>query len=475
MSNSDCNYKLRWLRWSLLTGLFILTALLTGACGDDAPGSPPSKAWTPEGGEITPVAPEHPLSGVDPRPLNVIVVSFDALRADALDQYGGDRDAAPNMSQFAAESVVFRNAYTASPITPTSFSAFLSGELPTDVFIQWKFEPTTPLVSRFQAAGYQTVGFINNVQLTPERGFDQGYDHYNWSLNQADEKILDQVLSWLGTRKAAETPFFLWVHFLRPHAPYIHRPETRHLYREEFEGSYPKSSGVTFETSDPREAERLRDLYLGEVWMADKTFARLLEEIRTFGLLESSIVVLTSDHGEEFMEHGKFQHVQLYEESLRIPMVIHHPHLSARRIDRRIRSIDLLPSLLELVGLEVPEGIDGVSLLESWSSEDLPVVGSITTGHLSVSVLDRNLKLVLDCHPEISVEMYDLEHDPSESTNLLSENVADSRVRDLARILYDELGGSPCRVAETAKRGWHRQSSLDQESLDALRSLGYLK
>lgn len=406
------------------------------------------------------------------RDLNVIVVSFDALRADALGVYGNPRDATPHMDAFANDSFVFANAYSVAPVTPTSFAAAWSGLLPSRVFHGWQLRAPFTLASRLAEARYRTQAFINNVQLTPERGFDLGFDGYDWHRNDPDEQVLDKVKAWLDEREVR--PIFLWVHFLVPHAPYRAHPEAAHLYRATETGRFSQTTGHSFEASSPAEVARIRDLYLGEVWRADQIFGALIDHLRTLSLLESSIVVLTSDHGEEFSEHGGFQHGKLYEEHLRVPLIIRHPEGTGRSVEQRVRNIDLLPTLLRSVGHPVSEALDGRVIAASSSGDPPPLIAISMTGNEQrwVSLTAGFRKLIVSCGLEKGVEMYDLVSDPVEQRDLAHADPGG--VRESLATLRTVLGGDPCTVIDQAARGKAPTVGLDAESIEALRALGYL-
>jgi arylsulfatase A-like enzyme len=379
--------------------------------------------------------------------LNVIVVSFDALRVDALGVYGNSREPTPNMDRFAESSFVFTEAYSAAPTTPTSFAAAWSGFLPSRVFRGWRLLAPSTLASRFAQAGYRTQAFINNVQLTPERGFDIGFDGYDWRRNDPDEEVLEAAGAWLEEDRVG--PFFLWVHFLAPLAPYRHRPEAAHLYREASTGRFSATTGHEFDASGPEEVARIWELYLGEVWYADRLFGELIGRLRELGLLDSSIVILTSDHGEEFAEHGGFQHGRLYEEHLRIPLIIRHPQRSGGTIEERVRNVDLMPTVLHAVDEPVREALDGHVIRPPSSRPPRPVVGIAMTGDRQwVSLLVGSRKVIVPCGAPERAEMYDLSSDPGERRDLARERPAD--VRELARTLQVLMGGDPCTVAARA-------------------------
>ena len=447
----------------------VLAALIVTGCTN------PSEAEVPAA-DLDPI--ESPkLKKILPitENLNIIVVSFDAMRPDVLAPYGGSRAATPNFSNFAERSIVFENAYSVAPVTPTSFAAFFSGMLPTRVFHAWRFEADLTLAGELSRAGYVTAAFVNNVQLTPERGFGKGFDLYEWRRNDPDEDFIQEVSAWIENSR--DRKFFVWVHFLHPHAPYSVEPGAQPLYTEEDFGRFAKTTGASFEATDDNEIARIRDLYLGEVWTADRLFGQLIDRIQQIGLLQSSVVVLTSDHGEEFSEHGEFQHGRLYEEHLRIPLILYHPQGTPGRIeDVRFQSIDLFPTLLHLAGQPIERALDGEDLLlHSNSLSPPPVVGiamSRAKGRL-VSILDGSRKLIVTCNPERHVELFDIEIDPLEKSNIANMN--EDIVAKLFQMLRARLGGAPCKMMERASRGVDQTEGLDTKSLEALRALGYIE
>jgi arylsulfatase A-like enzyme len=372
---------------------------------------------------------------------------------------------------------VFPSSHSAAPVTPTSFASLFSGHYPTRVFRGWKFEPTTSLADYFSDAGYQTAAFVNNVQLAPERGFDLGFEAYHWRRNDPDPRVLDEALRWLENRDRRR-PLFFWLHLLRPHAPYIAREEAEHLYRERDHGRFESTTGGKFQSAKPHEIRRIEDLYYGEVWEADRLFGRFERGLRRLGLWTDSIIVLTADHGEEFREHGGFQHGRLYEEHLRVPLILYAPPAQPHvRENVRARAIDLLPTLLDLAGIEADEGLDGESLLQARDDEGepAPVIAVSMTGYpeeTSLSLLQGDHKLILNCLPNRRVELYDLQRDPGERRDVHVGELA--ATRRLLATLRESIGRRPCRAAEEAQRGYSATRSLDDESVEALRSLGYL-
>lgn len=474
--------KGKWTRGRRAWFFALILCLMAGfglGCGPSKPDSS-RVSGEPDPSATAGPPPSPPLLPAEPG-LNLLVISFDALRPDVLGAYGGTRGASPHIDRFAERSLVFEHAYSVAPVTPTSFAAVFSGFLPTRVFHAWRFRAPETLADRLSHSGYHTAAFLNNVQLTPKRGFDVGFDEFFWSRNDPDEEVLQRVEDWLTA--APPKPLFLWVHFLAPHAPYRARPEAAHLYRDIEPGRFVKSTGGLFEAKDAGEQGRIYDLYLGEVWRADRNFGRLIDHLRKLDLWGSSIVVLTSDHGEEFGEHGGFQHGRVYEEHLRVPLILHHPRLTAgERITTRVRNVDLLPTLLQAVGHPVHEPLDGRVIPQASASSSTlssatapPLVALSMTGEDErwVSITEETMKLIVTCRDRRrSYELYDLGTDPGERLDLAREHPP--TVRRLLRALQTLLGGPPCKVIDQAIQGRKVTVGLDAEDVEALRALGYV-
>ncbi len=405
--------------------------------------------------------------------LNVIVVSFDALRADVLGTYGYPRGLSPNIDAFAKKSLVFDRAYTVAPVTPTSFAAAFSGLLPTRVFFAWQFVTQETLAEQFKQRGYQTAGFFNSVQLTPERGFDHGFELYDWQRSGDDQVFLERVLKWLAERKA-ERPLFTWIHLLLPHAPYVYREMAQHLYDPNYQGPFKTMTGGRFTATEPKDIARIKSLYDGQVFFMDHVFGQFYTKIQELGLLNNSLIVLTADHGEEFYERGRFQHGLLYEEHVRIPLIIFHPDVrSSSRTDVLYSNVDLYPTLLAIVDRPTDRPLDGKSLI-AITHEPQTVIGVSMTGpdERSLSIREGSAKLLLQCIPKEVGELYALDTDPGEKHNRIDvdEKVASGLMAHFRQIMF----GHPCSVMEDAIRGVPQTQGLDAASVEALKALGYL-
>ena len=437
--------------------IFIAFSLLVllSSCSDDSVREHPG------------LAEQLPPSGE----LNFLVVSFDALRADALGLYGYPRETSPQLDAFAEQALVFETAYTASPTTPTSFASAFTGQYPYRVFLGWKLIPTTTLAGLMQAAGYHTFGLFHNIQLVAERNFNQGFDRFEVGT-WPDETVLEMAKEWLND--TADRQFFGWVHFISPHTPYDYREISAHLAGPQEDGRYATTTGGDFDIASEEELKRVRDLYDGEIYFGDFLFGQLMDHLDSLGLSDNTVVIVTTDHGEEFMDHGQLQHNALYEELIRIPLIIRHPEVrTGARTDARYVNVDLMPTVAAMAGLEAPGNIDGINLLEPFDADRYRLSAGMTNAKRQEMANEQAaLKLILSCS-DYSEELYDLASDPGEKTDIVLDRPSE------AGRLYDAMLGitiaDPCKLLKNANRGRAPEDLLTPEQIEELRSLGYIQ
>jgi len=414
--------------------------------------------------------------------INVLIISFDAFRQDNLRAYGNILNLTPNMDAFADESAVFLNAYTAGQATPSSFAAAFTGMFPHRVFRGWKLLETQTIAKVFAAGGYTTGAILNNQQLVDERNFRQGFESYSITSDRRDEQVAVEIGEYLETHK--DQKFFAWVHFINPHSPYMRRKEAGHLLTPGYEGEYLKSSGSHVQTYIPKQMRaedltRIRELYNGEVLFVDQLFKQVMDKVRELDLLDNTVIVLTADHGEAIVEHGVIGHNQLYEEVIRIPMVVRHPgSVKPMRIQPRVSNIDLLPSLASIAGLNyVREAIDGINWLDG-IPENRPLLTTQMTNEskLSMTMLSREFKTISWCTPneDFREELYDLANDPGELTDLIASPEHADRIKELFDLKAEVAAGDPCVTIAKAIAGGSI-IDVDDETLKVLRSLGYIQ
>ena len=424
-----------------------------------------------------------------PRP-NVVLISIDTLRADHLPSYGYDRNTAPFLAELADSSVVFERAYAASSWTVPSIVSLLTSLDPethgitrgyvetggTIVNQQVLAESRRLLPEVLRQLGYRTIGLTVNGHLQPELGFAQGFDRYE-CLGFADAPRLHRRLERVVGELRGDRPYFLWVHYFDPHGPYaanegvegflgpdlpLHGETVRRVRRLSRRGN--------FEPADTTEEmmRAAKALYDSEIRFVDRHIRDL------FALLpitQDDVVIVTSDHGEEFLDHGDVWHGHtLYEETVRVPLMVRLPgaHLGGRRVSAAVGLVDVLPTVVDLLELPPPRWAQGHSLLplaDGRSVVSPPVHLALTKVRDLQAIVRGELKYIHD-FDEGRHALYDLSQDPDESKNLIGERAG----------LALELRGQLERIIRERRALTEEVAStpLLEERLEKLRSLGYL-
>ncbi len=386
---------------------------------------------------------------------NVLLISIDTLRPDHLSAYGYERETSPSIDRLASEGVLFESHISSSSWTLPAHTAMFTSVADsvhgvTDPQSTALPEAFTTVAERFHSAGYATGGFFSGPYLHPAFGLGQGFDHYenctaqpealdehareDWIFDRevmleshrdvTGPRVYEASRKWIETHK--DRPFFAFVHFWDVHFDFVPPPPFDRMYDPEYAGAV---DGRDFYSDNerygpqmaPRDLEHVIALYDGEIRWTDGFIGKLCDDLEAWGLRNDTIVVITSDHGTEFFEHGwKCHRSTLFDELLRIPLVIRAPgRLPAGvRIGAQTRMIDLGPTLLELAGL--PPAVDtmGESLVGPARGEPVdldPVAVAELDGDWSDlrCVRTREAKLVQDLQKG-SFAYYDLQSDPRE-------------------------------------------------------------
>ena len=421
---------------------------------------------------------------------NVLLLTLDATRADALGCYGSEVADTPNLDALAGESLLFREAVASAPYTGPAHASILTGLHPPqhglrDYLVQALPQSADTLAERFREAGYGTAAFVSAYVLAPRYGLGQGFDVYScqdWRPETAPpgeaprrlaklffqrraDNTVSEALEWLRARDASR-PFFAWLHFYDPHAPFTPPREYRRPDPPDRE-------------LDP--VERQRRLYYDEVTFMDAEIGRLLAALDEMGIYESLVVAVVADHGELLGHYGRRlrgHSPELVEATLRIPLLLRAPgRAQPGEVEAQVRGLDLFPTLLEAAGLDVPPGIEGRSLFQA-AGEDEPRPAYSETfyehypkrageGEELVSVRLGGFKLVLRPGRR---ELFDLEADPGERDNLYAEHP--ERVERLLR----ELRGLAVRwPAERRSATLELSEEETRNHLERLRALGYVE
>jgi len=429
-----------------------------------------------------------PTSEPTPRPpiRNVLLITLDTTRADFLSCLGGKAGNTPNLDALAARSVLFTDAASESNVTNPSHITIMTGLRAIEHGVHDNTLPMPPELDTLPAAlgrkGLTSVGFpaVGHVGKIPKwQGFDEIVQADRGTLRAT--AITNRVLEWLD--KQGSAPFFVWAHYFDPHA--IYSPP-RKIQEAFYDGDRNKGPGAPIVKAPFFESQtlavswlgRARDpawpeaMYAGEVHYADREIGRLLDELEARGLTDETLIVVTADHGESLGEHGiYYAHMGLYEPTIRVPLIVSVPGLEPAVVNTRVTSLDIAPTVLELLDAGFQNSTSGLSLvplLEGREPEEFSLRALVheNAANHAVTVRRGRWKLIWPVnleHPVLPAgpELFDLEADPGELVNLAAEQP--ERVEELRALLqpWILLGPRPA------------SGELAPETLAELRALGY--
>jgi arylsulfatase A-like enzyme len=420
------------------------------------------------------------------------------MRWDALGQNGNPHHPTPRIDALASEGIVFRQAISTSGWTLPSVASMLTGTWP---LIHGGLGKTTTLsairdevptvAELLQAEGFNTIAFTNAAFLSPQLGIDRGFDlfdhrnAYNRDIRRADETVsgaLEQL------RRHRDEPNFMLIHLYDPHLDYDPPAE----YASRFTGGRTKPAPPVkgaicrkmAEEGGGRPAQAVIDyiggVYLGEVAFVDSQIGRLIDSLKEMGLYDRSTLIITADHGEEFWEHGGFEHGHtLYDELIHVPLVIkfpEHNRIEAASIDSQVRLLDIMPTVFDLLGLEQPESFAGVSLMPMIRGDErgdrIAYAESTLYGMDKIIWRTERYKFIYDFDPEAAgkAELYDWVSDPEELHNLIDSHP------EIVERLENELKAFARELTARARSmSQLKPVSLGPEQLESLKSLGYVE
>jgi len=433
-----------------------------------------------------------------PPPTRFVLIVADALRADHLGCYGHERDLTPNIDAFAADSLVFTDVTAAGPWTLSSNPGLFTGRYPYEVFNYDKvklLDNAITMAERFQAAGYKTAAFSAHPLITKTRGFDQGFDEFqefDGPKDAVDNALLSRFLRWMPKNMAE--PTFVLLYFYDPHIPYDPRPipqttaaklkGARDYIRQ---GDIVNREGhrkpAIMENPQEKwecsldEIDLLHELYEGDIAEEDIRIGQVLEALRG----SKAVIAITSDHGEEWLEHGGLFHKEmLYQELLHVPLILRIPGRKAGVVTAPVSNLDLMPTLLEVAKIEPEPGLRGRSLLSDSFDEDRPLFSEAR--HVSADVRRYGVKedSITVMHslagwpddPPIPEggrwECYNLEADPTQQETLSLDEYADLQEMLLAH--EEKVFAFEAALAQKSPAS----EGIPEDLQEKLEALGYL-
>jgi arylsulfatase A-like enzyme/Tfp pilus assembly protein PilF len=419
--------------------------------------------WSSSAGTGSGGAP--PLAGRAGSPLNLVVITLDTIRADHVGAYGSTDVKTPAIDDLAREGVLFEQTMTSAPLTLPAHCSIFTGRFPPEHGARdnggfFLGPEQITLAEVVKGRGFSTGAFIAAYVLDSKWGLDQGFDTYfddfegmkagrrlSGDLQRPGNEVVDRALPWMDSVK--DGPFFTWIHLYDPHTPYA-PPEP---FRSQYEG-HP---------------------YRGEIAFTDAQVGRVVDFLRERGLLEKTVIAVLGDHGESLGDHGEDAHgFFIYEAATRVPFVIRAPgdRVRGRRVADPVRVVDMMPTVLELLGIERPKEVSGVSLLPLMTGEqiELGLEGYAEAmyplhhyGWSDLRALRAGRYKAIDAPRP---ELYDLQEDPGETRNIF----------DTRRTLGDQMVSRLRQMDQAFRKVSVPQSAqdVDPEVRARLAALGYV-
>ncbi len=421
----------------------------------------------------------------------VVIVSIDTLRRDHASLYGYRRKTTPGLEDLESEAVVFDDAVSTSSWTLPAHASLFTSLYPSFHgavnLHQGLSDELTGLPRLLNEQGFFTQAIVTHLYLSEQYGFGTGFDRLLYMPETRAEQVTDRAIGVLRSR--GDRDLFLFLHYYDPHWHYDPPPPYDRTFDPDYSGS---ASGIwwdfkehTPESMDPQDLHHILALYDGEILYTDIHLGRFFQEMKRLEMFDKALVIVTSDHGEEFGDHGGWEHQKtLYEEQLRVPLLVKLPggEGRGRRVGEQVSLLDIAPTVLEHLGAPVPPSFQGRSLLPLgervregeganvvWSETEHTVDGS---HKLSIRRGSDREKLIFSLHgrgrEDSRVELYNLPNDLVEGVDLANTD-SDLVDREWARLIE----------FLDAATDWQKKNNssvpveLTPEQLDKLRLLGY--
>jgi arylsulfatase A-like enzyme len=443
--------------------------------------------------------------GAPPKGPNVILILADTLRADHLSCYGAKTNRTPVIDGLAADGTRFAHAYAQASWTRPSVATIFSSLYPSSHRAIHKADAlpdaVVTLAEVMQGAGYSTIGFANNINVAPLFGFQQGFDQYvflepefffgateaaaqltiyntlrlvreryisqkKWVENyyQPADVVTKHGLDWIGARDPGR-PFFMFMHFMEPHDPYFVHPYNGEAYAR-----------VANPNPAPALADKYRETYDGAIRYMDGELGKFIQELKTKGIYDDALIVLTADHGEEFHEHGGWWHgTTLYDEQIGVPLIVKPPRGGATGVvaDGIVSSLDIAPTIIQTAGVTVPPMMSGKPLglaADAPAPRDHSFAESELEGNALQAYRSGGMK-VIHANPGNprglpDHQLFDVASDPGEQKDLIATQT------DVANKLTADMSAVQSHAESIAVES--TGTSIDAASEERLRALGYV-
>jgi arylsulfatase A-like enzyme len=417
-----------------------------------------------------------------------IVYLVDTLRADHTGVYGYARKTTPELDAFAKDAVVFDAAIAHASWTKPSVASILTSRLPARhraVQLRDPLDPENPTIARRLAErGFSTGAAVaNSVIYDAESAFDPGFEVFAGLHGDDDRRsklvgadvVVDSALAFLATRRGL--PSFLYAHTMDPHVPYAPPPPFDRMFEPHASDTHPARDPRT-DYKEPLDRERMVAQYDGDIAFGDREFGRFVRELKAAGLYDDALIVFLADHGEEFLDHGRWLHGRsLFDELIHVPLVVKFPgnRWAGKRVQEQVQGMDVLPTVLQALGQPLPSDIGGVPLQEivEGRGRPRPALAEIShRGFVAHGVRTEKDKYIRHFSPEEDTLYFDLARDPGEHDNKAQQNA--QRVRLLEAQAETGMSPNPFRyVIEVAGAGRYELHLQSRGWLEGVETAGF--
>ena len=455
-------------------------------------------------------------------PIGVVVITVDTLRADHMGAYGYRHNTSPHFDSLARESVLFHNAVAPSPWTLPSVATLFTSLYPAihgatrasnaPESHEPGFKPNTRLADEFTTLpeilrdrGFQTAAFVQGAYPSLVYGFGQGFDHFDDNTSPGIGSSVDRLLEWLDREHPSR--FLIYLHTIEVHSPYRPTPPNSHLvqkldaeerrafaatvreqaahyrtfgrrsgYNGKVDGSIRNIQEMQFSKAgvSRNDKQHLIDLYDRGISYTDHWLGNLVTSLKERDLLERTLLIVTSDHGEEFWDHGGLEHGHTYyDELLRVPLLMRVPGEGRGvAVDQQVGLLDVLPTILDVMEVTPAEGIQGRSLRPLWTGGELPDITYFAESNLATPGLAlRTNRWKMMWAPRETPRLYDLWNDPGEREDVCAQEretcqSLKGELKEWRQQMRQQREGLNLGAAPTAKP--------DADTIERLRALGYV-
>ena len=415
---------------------------------------------------------------------NVILISIDTLRSDHLGCYDYPMNTTPNIDLFARDGVIFTEHIAQAPSTEPSHASIFTSLIPSHhgAFFSMKKPLSQKLVTMAEILkenGYKTISYNGGAQVNAKFGFDQGFDLYESFSNKGNihkEDFMGKVSSsidWIRSNPGEK--FFLFLHTYEVHHPYTPTEAELALFEKNYTGTLPANISVDLLSKindeglkiTEQDLQHIINAYDAEIYSMDQAFSVLMDFLEKENLYDNTIIIFTSDHGEEFGEHkriGWHSHA-LYDEQIKVPLIIKfkNSRYAGQMVDDQTRSLDILPTLLDLLNIPLRKNFEGVSLVQWFNKSPRKPLFAVSQQDTAGRVHPRTIRTKK--YKLYDRKLFDLISDPDEKKNIAwrNKNIRKKMQKELEYFLERDS-----TAVETNAVG------LDKETLNRLKSLGYV-